>query len=239
MPRTTPLATLLCVLCAVFGTCSAPAAARAADLVLLHARCVDPAARSVDEASIWISGGVIGALGASDGSDLPALSQGVPRFDLAGAYVLPGLADAWVHAGVQRSPGHRDRVGARGTAQLVLAAGVVEFLDVHLDGETLLERELSQNESNAVARVRVGGPLITAHGGVASDLPGARQLADAASTAALVDSLAALPATLRPDVIAFVFDSSRRNPRLALDALQAGLDRAGASGLEAAVQVGT
>lgn len=213
--------------------------ASAADLVLLRARCLDPLARTVDERSLWIRDGVIEALGTPDGGDLPPESAGTPRFDLASGYVLPGLADAWVHAGTQRSPGHRDLVGARGTARLMLAAGVVEFVDVHLEGEALLTRERIRSGEAHLARMRVGGPLITAQGGVGSDFPGARQVRDLAGMTALVDSLAALPPTLRPDLVAVVFDGARREPRLSRDLLERALERASAAQLEVAVQVGT
>lgn len=218
---------------------SLPAVAAAADLVLLHARCVDPLARTVEERSLWIRDGVIVELGAPDGANLPSESVGAPRFDLASGYVLPALADAWVHGGAQRSPGHRDLLGARGTAQLMLAAGVVEFVDVHLQGQALLWRERILAGEAQLARIRVGGPLITARGGVGSEFPGARTVRDAAGMGALVDSLAALPAALCPDLLALVFDGSRREPRLTTELLTVALERASASGLELAVQVGS
>ena len=217
----------------------APGPARGADLVLIDARCVDPVARTIERRSVWIRDGVVAALGAPDGADLPGESRGSVRWNLEGGYLLPGLHDVWVHGGTQRSPGHRDRVGALGTAQLALAAGVVGFLDVHLDSEMIGLRGAWSGNDPRAARPRVGGPLITVEGGTASDFPGARLVDGPQAVRALVDSLAALDPSRRPDALGFVFDAARGQPRLTDQTLPAGLRAARAQGLPAAVQVGS
>jgi len=138
-----------------------------ADVVLLDARCVDPGTGSIQPASVWIEGDVIRALGSPDGSDLGPGASDVPRLDLGGAHLLPGLVDLRVYGTVQRSPGHRDSLSADGARRLALASGVVAALDVF---------SVSDATGPEGAAWIGGAPLLVARGAPEASFPSARPL---------------------------------------------------------------
>lgn len=190
-----------------------------ASVLLLDARCVDVAARALRPASVWIEDGVVRALGAPDGSDL-GVGVDVPRLDLGGAHLVPGLVDLRVHGDVQRSPGHRDSLGVDGARRLALAAGVVAVLDVFGERSDL---------DDDGALWFGGAPLLVARGAPEAAFPGARPVDSPGMARSLLEARAdrTLP-------IQVVYDG-RRALALGPDTLEALVDARG--GRAVAVQV--
>lgn len=95
----------------------------AADLLLKHARLLDPAARTVQVTDILISNGRI-APADSAGPDARVI-------DLTGHWVIPGLIDLHVHSYGNVFPDGTDEdLDPRSTARLMLYCGVTAYLEL-------------------------------------------------------------------------------------------------------------
>jgi hypothetical protein len=197
--------------------------ARAQDLRLLDAQCVDVEAGAIVRGSLWIEDGIVRARGNPDGGGLPAPAAAARTVDLEGAYLLPGLVDLRVYGDVQRSPGHRDSLGVEGASRLALAAGSVAVLDVFATDDLLADDG---------ARWIAGAPLLVAPGGAGSDFPSVRGIGGPERARSVVRQ-----ATPRSGPLHVILDRSQPR-RLDAETLSAVLEASRDSGVDVAVEVG-
>ena len=168
-----------------------PAALPARDLLLRHARLVDPAARSVTSVDILIRDGRIATAGAKPATDAEVL-------DLQGKWVIPGLIDLHVHDGGNPQPddGYEDMEFTE-AARRMLYCGVTAYLN--LGTSEVQEFFARRNEQRAQ-------PLARSH---EADLYGAGSPFGLWSVQAGTPVAARLESYIqkwRPDVIKIIYD---------------------------------
>lgn len=200
------------------------APARGAEVVLTGLQLVDPQTRTVRPASVLVRDGRIAQIAEPDRGEIPA---GIPRRPVPGGWAVPAFFDASLVGQTQVSPGHRDRLEPADTALLLRAAGVGAALD--LDGTR------SAPGGARGAELLPAGPVLTAVGGVGSDLPGAIGLSSEEEARAAVRDLLAGP---RPPVrLSVISDRGQRRPALSRAEIGAILEAA--QEVPVAVYVGT
>jgi imidazolonepropionase-like amidohydrolase len=207
-------------------------------LLLIHARLVDPHARSIEEASLLLAGGKVVARGGYEGASLVSASAGAQTIDLKGAYVLPGLVDLRVHAGAQRSPGHVDEIGPEGTSRLLTSAGVTSYLDVHLGAESLAWKDRQSATASKSARVSMGSPLLTTTGGRGVDYPSSFAVTTKAEVDGLLNDFAPYQGERKSAAFTVVFDSRPPYRRLSREILAHLMSDMRQRGLPIVVEVG-
>lgn len=224
---------LVATACSIFLAASASAQ----NLVLTNARIVDPRTRTVAAGAIWVeSGRVVGS-----GPDAPTSAPG-PRIDLEGRWIVPAFLDLHTHSFGNTAPGRvSDGGGTAHTAQRVLRAGVVGFLDLFAAEDYIFPlRDRQRLDSTAAAMIFAAGPCFTAPGGHCSEygIP-TRVVRDAAEAREQILLLAAR----RPDVIKIVYDhhnyAGTPLPTLDRATLRALIESATAQGFRSLVHVGT
>ncbi len=208
-------------------------------LLVVHARFVDLRAGQLREGSLLFQDGRIAAVGEAGGTSLAAEQEDLPRIDLHGAYLLPGLVDLRVHGGVQRSPGHVDEVGAEGTSRLLTAAGVTRYLDLQLGDEGRAWRRRQIESGSRTARIAVGSPLVTAPGGRGEDLPTAVGVTTVAEAMRVVEAAAPHRGERRSEAIGVIFDGRSPYRRLSREILAALMADMRQRQLPVIVEVGT
>lgn len=224
-------------LCGMVGLGVFSRPALAAERVLFtHALCIEPAAAARAERSLLVQDGRIVALGRPDGTDLegPEIAR---RVDLSGRFLLPALVDFRVRAGVQRSPGHLDRVGGAGSARLLFSAGVLDHVDLTDPVESALLAARLERTASAASRPHLGGPVLVGPGGPGAEWPGALPLPTAVRARVVADSL--LRAGPPGRLLTVVFDHARGPRGLDVERLAAILEVAEQSGASVVVDVGT
>ncbi len=214
-----------------------PAAALGQDIGFENARIVDPAKREVTEGAILVRNGTIVAVQLS----LPADFQGT-RVDLEGRWVIPGLVDMHTHSFGNSSPAGAPQVmGPDGVARVDLYAGVVAFLDLFSQEDSILGfRDLQRGDGGVGAAVFAAGPCLTATNGHCSEYGVPTRIVDSPEDAAReIDALA----RKKPDVVKLVYDhqtyAGRSLPTVDRETLNAVVASAKRHGLNTVVHVGT
>jgi len=204
----------------------APLCAR--DLLLRHARLVDPAARTITPRDLLIRDGRIAAPGTTPAADAEA-------HDLGGRWVIPGLIDLHTHnTGNPVPDGGYEEMDLRECARRMLACGVTAFLNLSATDHQDFFAARDRQHSDPVA-----------HTGEA-DIHGAGRpfgrwnlrMADEARQT-ITDYIT----RWKPDAIKLMLDSSRRAPgplrQLDHSGLVAAIATARAHGVKTVVHIGT
>lgn len=152
-------ARVLAVVSFLAAGCSPAPIPSDADMVLLHGTVWDGVSdRAIPDSAVVVRGGRIVAVGPLAGEGVP---EEVPRIDLAGGFVLPGLIDNHVHVLDRlRDEPETTEDGLRRW----LCAGVTTLVD---NGSTLeaLEAFASSGPRGDLPRIVAAGPIFTAPGG--------------------------------------------------------------------------
>lgn len=214
-----------------------PATFAAQETAFTNARIVDPARRTIVDASIIVRDGRIVEIT----QNVPADFAGT-RVDLRGRFVIPGLIDMHTHSIGNMAPGIAPQfAGSEVVSRWYLYAGVIAFLDLFNAEDYILGlRDERRRDGGVGAEIFASGPCLTATDGHCSEYGVPTRIVNNPDDAQReIDALAAK----RPDVVKIVYDNARyrANTRPTVDraTLTAVIASAKRHGLKTIVHVGT
>lgn len=190
--------------------------AHADSILFKYATLVDPSKKKSAVTSLLVVDGVI-----SPNAKNP-LSPPERVIDLSGKWVIPGLIDVHVHSSRNVMPdGTSETLGTVGTANIMLKAGVVAFLDLAGDPDELFKIRANQNQG---AQLYCAG---TAFG--KWNLPSAEKAPEV---------IRQYIQKWHPDVIKFIYDHSSGHSTLDLETFRAAVQAAKAQNVKSVVHIG-
>ena len=211
-----------------------PFVAWADDLLLEHAKILDPATQSVIDGNLLISGDTISRVG----EKRPENFKG-KVLDLSGKWIIPGLVDMHTHSfgngtadkGVFQFSGHEI------SSKLMLYTGVTAFLDLFADeNDVFTIRDQQRVAHFSGADIFAAGPILTCANGHGTEYGINTRVVN---TPAEVKKQVSELALRHPDIVKIAYDHARKFPSMDKATMEETIRSAKSFGLKTVVHIGT